>query len=571
MIRVYNTQKRQKEELHTVAPNQVKMYVCGPTVYNYIHLGNARPLVAFDVIRRYLSFRGYAVTYIQNFTDVDDKIINRAREQGDDPVAMAARYIEEYFKDADALGVRRADLHPKVSEHIPEIINMVQGLIDRGHAYAVDGDVYFRVASFADYGKLSGRSIDEMLSGARVEVDERKEAPVDFALWKAAKPGEPSWDSPWGPGRPGWHIECSAMSAKYLGETFDIHGGGADLVFPHHENELAQSEAFTGKPFVNYWLHNGFITVNKEKMSKSLGNFFIVRDILDNFPAPVVRFYLAATHYRSPLDFDDTKLEEAGRALERLRTARTLLKEALDQYKINADPAESIEELLAKVDEYARNSPLANQAASLFASFTAVVAEVRARFIEAMDDDFNTAQAVGHLFDLAREINSYIQSFGPMRNQIVHGTEGHIRSSMLSINWMMLNRAAQTFDELAAVLGISLENRADLTGVLWNVLEAAVKIREGVRKNKDFATSDRIRDLLSQRGAVLEDSKEGTRIRLNGQPELNEIMDDLIMVRKELRAQKNFTGADLLRDQLAAAGVVLEDTKEGCRWKISAN
>lgn len=308
MIKAYNTQKRQKEELIPAEPNKVKMYVCGPTTYNFIHLGNARPLVVFDVVRRYLAYRGYEVTYVQNFTDVDDKIINRAREEGDEPLTLAARYIQEYFKDADALGVMRADLHPRVSEHIPEIIEMVETLIRKNHAYVVDGDVYFRVSSFDQYGKLSGRSLEDMLSGARVEIDERKESPVDFALWKKAKPGEPSWESPWGPGRPGWHIECSAMSMKYLGATFDIHGGGADLVFPHHENELAQSEAYSGQPFARYWLHNGFITVNKEKMSKSLGNFFIVRDILDQYPAPVVRFYLLATHYRSPLDFDDTKL-----------------------------------------------------------------------------------------------------------------------------------------------------------------------------------------------------------------------------------------------------------------------
>ncbi|HNX92215.1 MAG TPA: cysteine--tRNA ligase, partial [Syntrophomonas sp.] len=286
-MKVYNTLSGKKEELQTLEANQANIYVCGPTTYNYIHLGNARPLVVFDTVRRYLAYRGYTVKYVQNFTDVDDKIINRAREENDDPLQLANRYIEEYFVDADALGICRADVHPKVSDHIPEIIKVVEGLIEKGYAYEIDGDVYYRVKAFTGYGKLSGRSLDEMLAGARVEVDERKEAAADFALWKKAKAGEPSWPSPWGAGRPGWHIECSVMSMKYLGETIDIHGGGADLIFPHHENEIAQTEAYTGKPFVKYWMHNGFITINSEKMSKSLGNFFILRDILAKYPHDV--------------------------------------------------------------------------------------------------------------------------------------------------------------------------------------------------------------------------------------------------------------------------------------------
>ncbi|MEN6347847.1 MAG: cysteine--tRNA ligase, partial [Syntrophomonas sp.] len=317
-MRVYNTQSKRKEEISTLSPHKAKIYVCGPTTYNYIHLGNARPLVVFDTVRRYLGFRGYEVNYVQNFTDVDDKIINRAKEEGEDALQLAERYIAEYFVDADALGIMRADIHPRVSRHIPEIIAAVEQLIAKGYAYGVEGDVYFRVRSFKDYGKLSGRTLEDMLAGARVEVDERKEEAADFALWKAAKPGEPSWPSPWGQGRPGWHIECSVMATRYLGETLDIHGGGSDLIFPHHENEIAQAEALTGKPFVKYWMHNGFITVNNEKMSKSLGNFFILRDVLARYPADVVRFYLIATHYRSPLDFDDGKLEEARKALGRL-------------------------------------------------------------------------------------------------------------------------------------------------------------------------------------------------------------------------------------------------------------
>ena len=308
------------------------MYVCGPTTYNYIHLGNARPLVVFDTVRRYLKYRGFDVMYAQNFTDVDDKIINRAREEGVEAHELAERYIGEYFKDAEALHVKQADLHPRVSQHIPEIIEVIAALVAKGHAYVRDGDVFFAVRSFADYGKLSGRSLDDILSGARVEVDTRKEEPYDFALWKSAKPGEPSWKSPWGMGRPGWHIECSVMSTKYLGSTLDIHVGGSDLIFPHHENEIAQSEAYSGQPFVRYWLHNGFITVNKEKMSKSLGNFFIVRDILEKYSGNVVRLYLLSTHYRNPLDFDDTKLEEAGKALERIKIPGTCCrKPAMDQ------------------------------------------------------------------------------------------------------------------------------------------------------------------------------------------------------------------------------------------------
>ena len=328
-VKIFNSLTKKKEDLITREPGKVSMYVCGPTTYNYIHLGNARPLVVFDTIRRYLKYRGYQVTYIQNFTDIDDKIINRAREEGETPQKIAEKYIRAYFEDADALHVLRADVHPKVTEHIDEIISMVQGIIDKGLAYEVNGNVYFDVRKFSGYGRLSGRELDDMKAGARVDVDEGKHDPLDFALWKAAKPGEPSWTSPWGNGRPGWHIECSAMSLKYLGPGFDIHGGGADLIFPHHENEIAQTEAYTGQPFVRYWLHNGFITVNEEKMSKSLGNFFLVRDILAKFSPDVVRFYLLSTHYRNPLDFDDEKLHVAEKSLERIRTSFRLAESTL--------------------------------------------------------------------------------------------------------------------------------------------------------------------------------------------------------------------------------------------------
>ena len=307
-IMVHNTLNNTKMEFKTIEPGKVKMYVCGPTTYNYIHLGNARPIVVFDTIRRYLTYRGYEVTYIQNFTDVDDKIIKRANEENDDPIKLAARYIDEFFKDVNALNVLPASTYPKVSEHMQEIIQFVQDIIDAGYGYEVDGDVYFAVRKYEDYGVLSGRNLDDMQAGARVDVDDRKQDPMDFALWKSAKPGEPAWDSPWGPGRPGWHIECSAMSRKYLGDQFDIHGGGQDLLFPHHENEIAQTGCVTGKPMANYWLHNGFITINSEKMSKSLGNFFLLREILEKFDSETVRFYLLSVQYRSPLDFDDEKL-----------------------------------------------------------------------------------------------------------------------------------------------------------------------------------------------------------------------------------------------------------------------
>ncbi|MGE5416718.1 MAG: cysteine--tRNA ligase [Acidobacteriota bacterium] len=524
MIRVYNTQVRQKEDLQTVEPQKVRMYVCGPTTYNYIHLGNARPLVVFDTVRRYLKYRGYDVTYVQNFTDVDDKIINRANEEGVGATELAQRYIDEYFIDADALNVMRADVHPKVSEHMTEIIDMVSVLIDKGHAYEVDGDVYFRVSSFTSYGQLSGRDLEDLLAGARVEVDERKESPMDFALWKKVKPGEPYWDSPWGQGRPGWHIECSAMSMKYLGGTLDIHGGGADLVFPHHENEVAQSEAYTGQTFVRHWLHNGFITVNKEKMSKSLGNFFIVRDILDKFPSRVVRFYLLATHYRSPLDFDDGKLEDAKRALERLQNCWNLLNEAIAKGD-SGDPKPNEKELLDELNKQ------------------------REQFIAAMDDDFNSALAVSHIFEMVRLINSHLTGEQPKSTAALEAAEA-------------------LFGQLVDVLGIDLDQKLSLSSAVEDVVRTLLEFRAKVRQNKDYATGDKVRDLLSANAIIVEDSKEGSRFRFDTEPDIDALMSDVIELRQALRKEKNFTAADLLRDSLTEAGVILEDTKEGCRWRL---
>jgi len=473
-ISIYNTLSRKKEEFQPADPGRVRMYVCGPTTYNFIHLGNARPVVVFDTIRRYLEYRGYQVTYIQNFTDIDDKIINRAREEGADPLALAQKYIKEYFRDADALQVRRANVHPQVSHHLPEIINMIEILIARGHAYVVDGDVYFDVRSFPDYGKLSGRSLDDLQAGARVEVDARKVDPLDFALWKGAKPGEPAWDSPWGPGRPGWHIECSAMSQKYLGLNFDIHGGGYDLVFPHHENEIAQSEAANGEPFARYWMHNGFITINQEKMSKSAGNFFILREILAKYPPDVVRFYLLSTHYRSPLDFDDEKLAASARGLERLKNTLRLLEEALSR------PVTA---------EGAGTGDLAEAAGKAVRDFEA-----------AMDDDFNTALAVAALFDLCREVNCFL----------ARSAGSYTPEAMAA-----LRDARQVLFRLGGdVLGVLFPYTGETEGdsrLVEELVQLVINLRQQARQQKNWAMADHLRDELKKIGIALEDTPQGVR------------------------------------------------------------
>ncbi len=485
-MEIYNTLTRRKDTFQPQEPGKVRIYVCGPTTYNYIHLGNARPIVFFDTVRRYFTYKGYDVLYIQNFTDVDDKIIKRAQEEGEEPLVLARKYINEYFKDADALHVRRADKHPQVTGHMPEIIKMVESLVQKGVAYVVEGSVYFEVRKFSSYGKLSGRSPEDMRAGARVEVDERKRDPLDFALWKAAKPGEPSWDSPWGPGRPGWHIECSAMSLKYLGTNFDIHGGGFDLVFPHHENELAQSEAATGEPFVRYWVHNGFITVNEEKMSKSLGNFFLVRDILAKFPAELVRFFLLSTHYRSPLDFDDEKLAAAGRGLERIKTSIRLLSEVLD--KKTGGEAVTAGELNSALDR------------------------LRLAFEAAMDDDFNTSLAISIAFDLAREVNSAV---------------GRLGATVSRQDREVLQKAMELFNTFNEILGvfkvdensgkILLEGAAgDSSGLNEGLLKLIIEVRQEARKKKDWGTADRIRDGLKELGITLEDTPQGVRWKKQG-------------------------------------------------------
>ncbi|MEW5954209.1 MAG: cysteine--tRNA ligase [Bacillota bacterium] len=476
-MEIYNTLTGRKESFSPREEGRAAIYVCGPTTYNFIHLGNARPLVFFDTVRRYLQYRGFDVFYVQNFTDIDDKIINRAREEGEDPLALAEKYIREYFKDADALNVRRADVHPKVSEHLEEIVDLVSMLIDKGYAYVVEGDVYFNIRSFPGYGKLSGRTFEDMQAGARVDVDPRKQDPMDFALWKAAKDGEPAWGSPWGPGRPGWHIECSAMSQKYLGANFDIHGGGYDLVFPHHENEIAQSEAATGQPFVRYWMHNGFITVDQEKMSKSLGNFFLVREILAKYPPELVRFFLLSTHYRSPLDFDDEKLIATGRGLERIKTCLRLMQEAL--------------------------AP-GPEAGAPDAAFLARLEEIKEAFIKAMDDDFNTALAISAVFDLTREVNSFLNS----RASSAGGRAG-------------LVKAMDVFRAFNEVLGIfKVDRNGNLliddrevgeASLVNGLIELIIKIRQDARGRKDWASADAIRDGLKELGIILEDTPRGVR------------------------------------------------------------
>lgn len=471
MLKVYNTLTKQKEEFKPLKEGQVSIYVCGVTPYNHPHIGNARPFVTWDVIKRYFTHLGYKVKHIQNFTDVDDKIIRTANQEGVNWSDISTRYINSYFEVMDKLHVKHADTYPKVSQTIPEIIDMISVLIDKGYAYELNGDVYFSVEKFKGYGKLSGRKLEDMMAGARIEVNESKHNPMDFALWKAAKPGEPFWESPWGNGRPGWHIECSTMSLKYLGKTFDFHGGGSDLIFPHHENEIAQSQAYCGDDhsFARYWLHNGFITINQEKMSKSLGNFFTVKEILDKYPAEVLRFFIVSTHYHSPLDFSDARLDEATTSLNRLKNALDNLKELAK----NTTDATSGEELITKAKQCKQN------------------------FFEAMDDDFNTALAIANMFDLSKEINIYY-------NEV---TSGKVACSKVAVD-----TALDVFSEMADIIGIleDDDNSAD-DGLVDNLMNLIIDIRQNARKNKDWATADKIRDELKNIGITLEDSPTGVR------------------------------------------------------------
>ena len=471
MLTVYNTMTRKKEEFHPLRAGEVSIYCCGVTPYNDPHIGNARPFVTWDVIRRFLARKGYKVRYIQNFTDVDDKIIHAANREGVTWKEISDRYIAAYFKAMDALNVRRADVFPRVSETMEDILRMIETLIARGYAYATAaGDVYYRVEAFSRYGCLSGRSLEDMEAGARVEVNETKENPMDFALWKAAKPGEPSWKSPWGQGRPGWHIECSAMSVKYLGDAFDFHGGGSDLISPHHENEIAQAEPCIDgdEKFARYWLHNGFITIDNEKMSKSKNNFFTVKDILKEFPGEVIRFFILQTHYRSPLDFSDERLREAQTALDRLRNANAVVAE-LTQREGTADTGA---ELAAQAETFLRD------------------------FDAAMDDDFNTALAISQMFGLAKEINRYHQ-------ELERGA---------AFDAANFGRAADAYHAMAAIIGIFEQEEATADDGLTDALmDLIIGIRQEARAAKNWAVADKIRDGLKEAGVVLEDTPTGVR------------------------------------------------------------
>ncbi|MBR1585213.1 MAG: cysteine--tRNA ligase [Clostridia bacterium] len=460
---IYNSQTRKKEEFVPITPGKVGIYACGPTVYDYFHIGNARPFITFDVLRRYFEHRGYQVTFVQNFTDIDDKMIRRANEEGITVKELGDRFIDEYYKDAKALGIRPATVHPRATEHIGEIIHLVKTLQDKGYAYEVNGDVYFDTKKDPGYGKLSGQNLDDLEAGARIDVDDVKKNPADFALWKAKKPNEPAWKSPWGEGRPGWHIECSAMSMKYLGETFDIHAGGKDLLFPHHENEVAQSECATGKPFAHYWMHNGFINIDNEKMSKSLGNFFTVRDILKEYDPEDVRMFMLSAHYRSPINFSREMVAQAHASLQRLYTARDqmafLLKSAQDR-PLNPDE----EALLDRVAQAAQ------------------------RFDEAMDDDLNTADALSAIFELVKDANVCL-------------TAASAKAA--------IEKTLSTLNELTDVLGL-LAKKAD-EGLPADI-QALADARAQARKEKNWARSDELRDALKAAGYLVEDTKQGQKI-----------------------------------------------------------
>ena len=463
-MKLFNTMTRSKEEFKPLEEGKVKMYVCGPTVYNYIHVGNARPFIIFDTLRRYLEYRGYEVSYVQNFTDVDDKIIKRSHEENIEPEAVATKYIEEYFVDADGLGIKRATVHPQVTENIEEIIEFVKELEDKGYAYAVNGDVYFDTKKFNGYGKLSGIKQDELEAGSRIEVNDQKRHPMDFVLWKAKKEGEPGWLSPWGEGRPGWHIECSVMSRRYLGDTIDIHAGGQDLKFPHHENEIAQSEARSGKTFSNYWMHNEYININNEKMSKSKGNFFTVRDISKLYDLEIVRFFMLSTHYRNPINFSDEILNQSKAGLERLYNAK-----------------ERLEFIISKLSDDSENTVELRLEQELNA--------FRKRFIDAMDDDLNTADAVSIIFELAKFMNSNVNENSTKE---------------------FANKVLAEFNELTGVLNVVNKKQED---ILDEEIEKLIDARTQAKKNKDFKLADEIRDELLEKGIVLEDTRQGVKWR----------------------------------------------------------
>ena len=459
-IQIYNTLTRKKEPFIPMEEGKVKMYVCGPTVYNYIHIGNARPVIVFDTVRRYLEYRGYDVNFVSNFTDVDDKIIKTANELGEEVGELTDRFINAYFEDVGALGCSKADAHPRVTEHIDDIVAFIQVLVDKGFAYEAQGDVYYRTRKFEGYGKLSHQSIDELRVGARIEESGIKENALDFALWKAAKEGEIAWDSPWGSGRPGWHIECSVMAREHLGDTIDIHAGGQDLTFPHHENEIAQSEAMTGKQFARYWMHNGYINIDNEKMSKSLGNFILVHDIRKQIDPRVLRFFMLSVQYRHPVNFSQELVESAANGLDRIQTAYSNLKHRLNS---SADLGDQQDIWTHKVDEAVR------------------------QFEESMDDDFNTANAMAAIFELVKTANVYL---------LEKNTQTAVLTYFLT-----------AFDNLMEVLGLPFDGEE----LLDDEIEGLIEERLTARRERNFSRSDEIRDLLKEKGIILEDTAQGTR------------------------------------------------------------
>lgn len=461
-IMMYNTLTRKKEEFIPIDEGKVKMYVCGPTVYNYIHIGNARPAIVFDTVRRHLQYRGYDVNYVSNFTDVDDKLIRAANELGEEVPVIAERFINAYFEDTQALGCQKADVHPRVTENIELIVEFIKQLVEKGFAYESDGDVYYRTRRFNGYGKLSHQSIDELKVGARIDAGEKKDDALDFVLWKAAKNGEVSWESPWGAGRPGWHIECSAMARKYLGDSIDIHAGGQDLAFPHHENEIAQSEALTGKPFARYWLHNGYINIDNEKMSKSLGNFVLVHDIIKVIDPQVLRFFMLSVHYRHPINYNKELLDSAAASLERIKTAYENVKH---RKQSSTNLTESNDQWLEKINVH------------------------HARFLAEMDDDFNTANAISILFDLTKDANVYL---------LEPHTSTEVIDSFLS-----------KYDDMLFVLGLSIQSEQ----LLDEEIEDLIEQRAQARKDRDFARADEIRDHLKELNIILEDTAQGIRWR----------------------------------------------------------
>lgn len=461
-MKLYNTLTRKKEEFVPLREGEVRIYSCGPTVYDYFHVGNARPFIIFDTLRRYFEYKGYKVKYVQNFTDIDDKMIKRANEEGIDISELGDRFIQEYFKDADALGIKRATYHPRATEHIEDMIVFIQRLIDRGMAYNVDGNVYFDTSAFPQYGKLSGQRLEDLEAGARIDVDEHKKNPMDFVLWKRQKPGEPAWDSPWGKGRPGWHIECSVMAMKYLGETIDIHSGGQDLIFPHHENEIAQSEGVTGKPFARYWIHNGYINIDNKKMSKSLGNFFTVRELSKKFDLEAVRLFMLSAHYRNPINFSEELLKQAESALERLYNAKGNLEYLL---KITEDKkmTQKERELQNRIDKY------------------------RKKFEDAMEDDINTADALAAIFDMVRDMNRVLNEESSRQIVEIGYTE---------------------FMKLTSVLGL-LQKESQPQGT--DEIKELIKRRQKAREEKNWALADSIREELNDMGIVVEDTPKGAK------------------------------------------------------------